>query len=160
MARPGILVNLYDDLQHWRYYVSPVVATFMNLRFVKPINLNRQMLSFINPVEQASNLMSFQGRIISGYCCGYGHQQKSWFKRVDSGFWFGDSYRIWLFDWGFDDLSLTKDRVRFQKSRTTPVLEYTSGERYYVVRFPCTSRRVRCQPCSLVEFIKKAIAKY
>lgn len=68
MARPGVLNSLYEDLQHWRYNNPAKDAELMSLRFIKPINLNRQMVARVgNPMT----LVGCQGGVKSGYSCNW-----------------------------------------------------------------------------------------
>ena len=88
MARPGILNLLYDDLQHWRYSNPAKDAELMSLRFIKPINLNRQMV-FLKYPKWA--VYGVQGRIRPGYSCGYGeHSVQPWHAIIDGNVtWLG-----------------------------------------------------------------------
>ena len=138
MARPGILVNLYDDLQHWRYNDPIKEAELMNLRFVKPINLNRQM---VVSKHLSGVITGCQGKIVSGYTCNCVEQ--SAMITYGNITWSVDRATV-----AFEDDSLYLiifcDAYYLKKSKTSPELRYRSGNRYYEVRLAIRWAKIRC----------------
>ena len=138
MARPGVLNSLYDHLQHWRYNDPIKDAELMSLRFVKPINLNRQM------VQSKSNpkiLTGFHGRVRSGYAFGWVaypwvdmiYGDKRWSASAESITFTDGSLRVRV-----------GDTYVLQMSKTSPELSYQNGSSYYTVSFPFRTAKIRC----------------
>ena len=138
MARPGILVNLYDHLQHWRYNDPIKDAELMNLRFVNPINLNRQM---VVSKHLSGVITGCQGKIVSGYACNCVEQ--STVITYGNITWSVDKATV-----AFEDDSLYLiifcDRYYFRKSKTSPELTYRSGNHYYEVKLAIRCAKIRC----------------
>ena len=158
MARPGILNLLYDDLQHWRYSNPAKDAELMSLRFIKPINLNRQMV-FLKYPKWA--VYGVQGRIRSGYSCGYGeHSVQPWHAIIDGNVtWLGSNRRC-----SFTDRSswVTRgDDCTLKTSVTSPEFRYRRGDEYYTVIFPAREAKIRCPVLdNPIEFLLEVSKQY
>lgn len=138
MARPGILVKLYDDLQHWRYNDPIKDAELMSLRFVKPINLNRQMVVIVG---DPMTLVGCQGKIRSGYSCS---EVEHW-SRITCGniIWASDKGSVYFED-GSTMVNIFGGSYHFKKSKTTPELIYYRGDQYYEVALATRNAKIRC----------------
>ena len=155
MARPGVLNSLYEDLQHWRYNNPAKDAELMSLRFIKPINLNRQM---VMRVGDRTTLVGCQGGVKSGYSCSWADYR--WVKITDGdAIWYSTCDFITFTD---GSLCVTIGYCYSLKtSKTSPELRYNTGDRYYKVIFPVREAKIRCPVLeNPIAYLLEAIKKY
>ena len=138
MARLGILNSLYDDLQHWRYNNPIKDAELMSLRFVKPINLNRQM---VVSRHLSKVITGCQGKLRSGYACDGVDQ---WVQLIYGDTkWAADTKSVY-FDDGSTMVNICGNGYHLRKSKTSLEISYHRGNRYYEVSLATRSAKIRC----------------